>query len=1136
MRLDVKKYFEEALQIQWIRSLTQSREFELQPLNPACIPRIERSTHFSQEAFCVVPTQLPTFEYRRFVRHHVFQTEVYLTEPHLPLPVFRFHFQIVNFGNIAQIRMNMEMCIRQLEATNKDVEDRERSLDHLGNPKSAWLRLMGLPPASKPEIVDVWHQDGVLPARIAAQTKFTSVHPQVHIQSRSDFKSELDDIGLKEDRIMLAIMQESDSDVTDEEQDSIGANEEDGREVEELNLDTKNRSSTLRRQKRSTKATSNDLYHPVTPDVHVNSPSSNAPLVVLSLVEEEEPKQQPISSLDVHFFRKKKSASLYREPLKIESDPAMNPASPRAFQGAPYAISPEQEKCKPLFPSSWQEKDPLLTALATRAHDELTLVPSRLHPSTDDEQAYDDRYKATRYRDAHPNKMLLHSKSLHLAQNAKAIQDFLSYGLHPGFKRHHIRKEERRMAELLFEKDKDRMLCSMEEYKLTKWKSTDEESAHQCRDWLLTLGLHLACSDALVGWDQSPHAIRCWQTASSSSLGFYGGTHSMRLTAMGNREKRIWSDRLACYINEYQASLASNCIDDETEEGAASLTSYMSLSQYFASTTDGMTKNPLCGLSTPTFTFANASDTFELPVYAVAEWCLRDLHPVSVPKNVNYVIICPQSRSEWLATLTLSYIASLKQQYTNAHLGTQKGIEMKTLYGDLSVSVDHGNSMLLLNASPKTSDPFESFRVAATKLHTLLYGQAPPKDNTMSTVIYVVAPFRRGDIMHKCWLLGSLGYGLRTGNSRLCIEESPQQLADSSLYRGSVTIALVYLEDLYDTCIEANPFSTLPACFGLFDRITESVQLTPMSNSTHKRHPTRHIAERLYHLGTASKDELPVVMYGAYTYTSTGFLLCSCVDPLGSVCEVFAITTACEDNEMTRIRQAFGRWLDFFALFGNKGLLVITNLYEQEVSKAVKERELWRQVLGSEASSPSTLSLEIVYIDVLEIPRSRIQLCDRLEKSIKCLELNQKDCRAPFAWDVVFADDTVRGYLVLSSTEPAHHHGSHSQLARSTAIDRGSACYERPQDCPDYRDDIILEMKVQMHFPEDRSGTKGERKKGNEAMSKVMHCVLRDFASLSYMTIHPVTLVRQSPYPLHVAALDKLKRETITLTDQISGF
>lgn len=1149
IRLDVKIYFEEALQIQWIRSLTygQNREFELQPLNPACIPRIQKTNRFSLEDFCVVPTPQLTFEHRRFVRHHVFQTEVYHTDSNLPLPVFRFHFQLVHFDHATQIQMNVEMGVRQLEATDKDDENQERSFDALGNPKSAWLRLMGLPTASKPEIVDVWHHDGILPARIIAQTKFAGVYPQVHIQSRSEYRCELDDKGCKEDRILFTTMQESDSDNTDEEKDSLGANEEDGREVEELNLDTKNRSSTLRKQKRGTgngtKSATNEIYHPTTPDIHVNSPSSNASLVVLSLVDDdEEPKQQPVPALDVNFFRKKRSASFQREPVRntahngMTTDSGIHLASPIACQGAPYAISPEQEKCKALFSTSKKERDPLLTALAIRAQSELVPIPSRLCSNPE------DRLKPRRYRDTEMDNILIHSKCLHLTHSSKISRAFLSYGPQPGIKRRYLEKEQKRIVQLSFERNTENMLRSMEEYKLTNWKATNEETA---RSWLLTLGLHFACTESLIGWDQSPNAINCWQTISASSLGSYGDTKSMRLTAMGSREKRIWSDRLSCYISEYQTSLASSCSDDEKEEGAATSTSWMSLPQYFtlSSKSSETTKNTIHDLAPPTFTFANATKTFELPVYAIADWNLRDLYPVSVPKHVKYAIVCPHSHSEWLATLTLSYIASLKQQYINAHLGTQKGIDMTTLHGDLTVSIDHGNSLLLVNSSPTTSDPFESFRVAATKLHKLLRPveqQVSLKDTSMSNVIYIVAPFRRGDIKHKYWLLGSFGYGLWTGNSGLCYEQSPQQLVNSILWKESVTIELVYLEDLYETCIEANPFFTLPACFGLFDRISESVQLASMSDPTPTKCPTRFITERLYHLGRHSDDEIPVVVYGAYAYASTGALLCSCVDPLGSVCEVFAITTVSDQVEsmkIARMRQAVEKWLHFFALFGKKGSLIITYFHEQytSIEDTEEERQLWTELFGSGANLPPSLSLEFVLIDLIGISRSQIQLCDRFEKKTSCSELNQKDCSASFAWNVVMAEDSIRGYLVLSSTEPAHHHGSHSILARSAAAgDQGSTRFERMQDCLDYREDIILEMRVQMQFAADEIGSKGEKKEEKKALSKKMCCVVRDFASLSYMTMHPLTLVRQSPFPLHVAALDKLKREMITLERQIN--
>ncbi|GLD99721.1 hypothetical protein PINS_up008449 [Pythium insidiosum] len=513
----------------------------------------------------------------------------------------------------------------------------------------------------------------------------------------------------------------------------------------------------------------------------------------------------------------------------------------------------------------------------------------------------------------------------------------------------------------------------------------------------------------------------------------------------------------------------------------------------------------------PAVCVSTAEATVSVEIPAISELILRQLHPVGASKPIDYCIVCPHSPAEWLGTLTLSYLACLRSTYNQCGMGDHACIDLSSVEGNPDVSVDSSNAMLLLECAKTSADAFQTYRSAGVLLHGLLRNGAKKKQaftrSAVSNVVFIVAPFRRTDIRHKTWLLGAFGCGLfGAGDQREALNAS---------WRRSVVLELLFLEDLYDACVDSNPYALLPAAVSLYDRISEEVQLKPIDAQTaaasSNSGQVRHVCERGYCLSDWRRDcsfgqnDDVKIIHAAYVVSSDEkWLLSSFVDPSGSVLETHVVSIEKDAMEQA-LRQFLDKALEFTALFGVKATLCIVRLQgqfhnESSIVETTAEQEAWQRL----RNDPAAPFVPSKFHSVVE----SIALCQ-----LEFLDPELVQLRTPTATTMISRDRNA--VLVVTPDVPSDMR-ERSRLSNSSWVRSAM---------PSHQEVVALHLALLDTIPCGDST--------NPSSDVLLQAVLADFWALSYLTTHPVTLERHSPLPLHLSVLDNLYSNLETLDRQL---
>lgn len=1067
--------------------------------------------------------------------------DIYLDEE-LPCPAFQLHFQLLVPSHLVCVSVTMLM------------QDKAVLSGELGDPQSSWQRLLGLPCASDHSMVDVWHLDDGLAPRIIAETRYSDVFPRFRSVTKRKHKRKSEDGDDANDGDDVKKAEENDDEGEDEDDEAAHDADGDGDELTRRTTPGKKK-----RKKISTDPAENDeSVAPVSPDTHVNTPDATGPTVVVTFPHDAVDNVLHYDAQVSHFKRKrnqhktKKDADLAlvfgsatsvagsRALLKAESAPRRSSVTEYAsFAKANGAAVPTlpllQARRNSLVGSGSlataprAEVKPTLSVavslVASLSHDEqqeaLDGRPSKTHPLLEALQNYveaeisTDVAERTRRALSIKHRLLPTAEGYDLTEirkppmllgvnaatserlrNNLLVDKFKTwisdYSPHQFLKQtKQMRKE--RQRKVLLEFDEARLLEYPREKALTLAQNQD---LFKSRDEEIALGVQMAASDALVAWRDVPRVHNRWSQHKKT------GTR-----VATKREKQDLADRVTPHLLSLRSLL---------KKGWNFTESWLSFSEFAKQTKQGddQVGNGGSQPEPPKFCVSTMDAGFHVEPPLISEYLLRGFHPVAAPKPVDYAIVCPHSPSEWLGILALSYLTCFRSMYAQCHMGDHAAIDLAQVEATSSVSVDASNALLLVECASSAYDAFATYRAAGELLQPVLSNGVKKKQafsrSAVANVIYLVVPFRRQDVKHKTWALGAFSRGLFGSMS----------LADV-VWKGSVTIELLYLEDLFEVGLNPNPFALMPSCFGLYDRVFENMSLKPAeidqgpAPAAPQGGKTRYVSERLYHLADASspdEDAAPRI-YGGYAISEDRkWIACSCADAVGSVLETYMIRL--DDDGVATLENAFlemmAKWLHFLALFGEKAMLVVCRLSETNDPMDESELSAWRDlsVKRPEEFVPAQfapLVADIKIVQVSFVPYDKVQL--REDDS-----------------SMLYGTDTS-GYLVVSPHESVGEGSRGACYATGGSCNFGSSSFPRSQIG---KEAAVVNVSIVL----DQLIPTVESEQGALSTDDV-HKILKDFHALSYLTMHPITTERASPLPLHLAAVDKLKQDTSLLNQQL---
>lgn len=1056
------------------------------------------------------------------------QFEIYLEED-LPIPSFQLHFQWLQPSRL--LCVTVDVVLKE----SFPVVGTE-----LGDPHCSWQRLMGLPSALDHSMVDVWHLDDALAARIIAETKYSDVFPRFQSLARKQKRNGEDGDDDAEGGDKKG--EEHDDDADDD--DDAAGQDGDGENDDMIRRAPGSAKKKRRKNLVADPAENDESITPVSPDTHVNTPEPSGTIVRMQFPNDSDLDLH--TDAQVHHFKRRRKSTMKNnsDPKNASSlaltfgssasySPAMPAESPNTTPSLTSLQAPSMELVasmkhgatnspaapmrRPSIPTASPNGEPkptlsvAVSLVASLSHDEqqevLDIRPIKTHPMLEALQVYVEQELASSLAAESKKQVLEKTKTvstslayypsdpyktpLRLSTNNSTANRLQNNLLGDRFKpwrsdysplqyhkksRQHRRERDRQLL-LSFDQD------TFEETARAQAREVVEDLS--IRDQEIALGIQMAAKDVMVPWIQGPGSESNWSV------------HPQRDTRIAReRDQNVLAKRVEPYLQLVRTHNSKK--PEATEQSSAKC--WLTFKQYASacsSADDAALMEESVITVPPKFCVATEDSSYHVDAPVISEYLLRNLHPVASPKPVDYVIVCPHSPSEWLGTLALSYITCFRSMYAQCHMGDHAPIDLSGVDGTPDVSVDIANALMLIDCATRTQDAFATYRAAGELLNPLVSNGVKKMQafsrSAVANVVYVVVPFGRKDMKHKMWALGAFWRGL-CGGAKL----------DEVAWRESVTVEFVCLEDLYEVNVNPSPFVLMPSCFGLYDRVYESTVLKPAEKlpGAAPAASTRHVSERLYHLAdwrvpSDSESAVPCV-YGGYLISEDRkWLACSCVDSVGSLLETYTIPLD-EHDIASGLLAMMDKWLSFLALFGERANLVITSLGAKDSVMDEQEWKIWvdlRELIPSKYT-PLLAQVLLVHVNVVSSKAAQVRRTDQ---------------------SALYHNNTL-GYVVIAPLDDA------SIREASRAAPSGVVSSFAPT-----KESMILRVHLLQDLLSDEETTRDK-----EQDAKLLGAIVRDLHALSYLTMQPVTMERQSPLPLHLAVIDRTRRELLVLQTQLT--
>lgn len=1086
------------------------------------------------------------FVYRRPALARLDCLDVFLDEQYSG-PSFELHFKLLLPSNLLTVAVEIS-----------SGEDAQPSIA-----TASWERLFNLPAPSDPSMVDVWHSDNSLAPRIVAETRHRDVFARFRSVTRkkhSRHDSESDGAN------------DQDNDKKGDEHDENAEDDEDeaGHDVDSEAGDELSRrgvSGSKKKRKRAgvnEQAENDESVAPVSPDTHVNSPDASIPTVCMTFPHDAEVELRV--AREVQLYKRKRTRSKNKAPnapnlavtfgeLSAATSSTMNESAKRPWMPQDllgHHLTSNASRRPGSLPVKTEPKPTLSVAVSlveSLSHNEQQEVldsrPVKTHPLLQALQDYVDNeaseaLKQAIERQKYPKVKMIANAAAFLPSPSQAplvlsavnhtttqrlqlrllSKEFdhwrCGYDSRRGFKKH------RRYTS---RSNQNRLLLGFSAAKLEEWSyqraiensGKDSKDAYVIRDREISVGAEMAGSDAVIEWskirsnnywavDSGSHT----SVASSVDKNVIAGQLQPYLEAISNRIKSVNSPKSpATPTRSKRQSMTKR------DGSWMTLESYLRASTVFDTRLDDNDSSKeqirLLDDLLPALCVATADSSYQIAPPAISEYLLRNFHPVCSSKPADYVVVCPHSPSQWLGSLVLSYLTSFRSVYTRSNMGDLAPVDISGLDGNDEVSVDAPNATLLLECAATANDVFANFRSAGAMLRPLLSAGVKKQAFAripVGTVVFLVAPFRRSDIKHKLWLLGAFACGLFDWKT---LDDAKNSSMKTNTWRSSVTIEILYLDELFATELNPSPHAVMAECFSLFNRVGESVSLTPLASASNgvgdAQARTRYIQERLYTVSDWREHDTKTIpfVHGGYTTSSDGkWLVFSCIDAIGSVCESHVISLVGVDllSALARMMTSF---VGFVTLLGEQAVLVVTRLNVGDNRMDDSELFAWDELRASQWDS------------ILPMDGEAAALATRVTLSVLSgtprSELEPRDNEA--------------SAVVVSSS---HGLMVHSPLADSSSS-RVTACVDMFGNTstswstsePENRAPVVLQLT---HLRDLSADT--------EDVAPI-ESILRDFHALSFLTTNPVTGARESPLPLHLAVVQSKAKQLNMLQSQLAA-
>ncbi|OQS06964.1 hypothetical protein THRCLA_01018 [Thraustotheca clavata] len=465
------------------------------------------------------------------------------------------------------------------------------------------------------------------------------------------------------------------------------------------------------------------------------------------------------------------------------------------------------------------------------------------------------------------------------------------------------------------------------------------------------------------------------------------------------------------------------------------------------------------------------------------EWSLRGFQPMGPTKNLDYVVLCPQTQQDWLLGLVNRYMAAVRAAYIRLSLGDHEPLDIATRWNSSistdTIRTDMENATLLIRKSEIANDALQTYREAATILRPFL-SEGPTKQafarSAIANVIYLVAPFARTDSHNLKRLLGAVALGLFGSND---VE-----------WKDSVVFEILYLDELLDT---TTPSSITERAFALYDKVLDKVSLT--YESAGQKPLTRYVNEKLFHLADDEFDDVACQAFLGYKLTC-GWLLASLVDATGSLTDVFACkvdTDVIQENDMEMLLEK----LFAFAVLSRPAeckkkrcVVCVTKVLDTLQPEEQKAWQcVWKKMMAQDAKKYES-HIKMCLITSLNVPKY-LQWHNEAQNGLSTLVIAESEALlhlSPF--DVLPGECRV---------------GKETSVLALALERRGKSDFG-----------LILSVDAVLKNKELEEEVEDGEVEGPVAKLATQ---LNDH---TWLTMHPVLAVKQSPYPLHVAAVERM--------------
>ncbi|KAF1781652.1 Mediator complex, subunit Med13 [Phytophthora cactorum] len=974
--------------------------------------------------------------------------EVYLEEE-FPVPAFQLHFQLFEPSNLLTVTV--------------DVVRRDGSLtslgDELGDPRCSWERLVGLPSQKDHSVVDVWHlKDGL------------------RRMDDSDGSGHEDEV--KKD--------DNEEDADEEEEDN---NQEAEVETDELlRRPVATGAAKAKRKRDSADSTENDESFVPCPQHAFNTPNATGPIIRMTLPHDDE-LQLHVDSEVRRFKRRRRGYKVKagkEAAFSLTFGPVKSNGTGPNVKTEPLALSSNGEALdgRPV------KTHPLLQALQDYVDDETKMMEKSLTASVSAKVKFLPNAEAfipppLRATAGRLSTNRATAEQLRLRLNSDRFKFWRSEYTKLQYPKNRQQKKEQ-LRRLLLDFDEAAFEEQACQESLKLWSNSD---SFKLRDAEISLGIQMSASDAMVTWRQEPNGIKTWSAHSS-----------LQVTAASTAEKNDVADRVQPYLLSLILLLKKGDKNESDVRKAGRDRRWMSFEDFTQAPTkssDARRIERVWVEEEPKVCVSTLESSYHVEPAIISEYLLRDLHPVAALKPVDYVIVCPQSPSQWLASLALSYFTCFRSMYAQCHMGDLAPVDLSSVEGNHYANVDAANGLLLVDCAESMKDPFANFRAAGKVLNPVLSSGAIKKTQVFQDQLSVI------DVKHKMWALGAFSSGLF----------GTESIAEVSEWKDSVTIEMVYLDDLYEVEVNPSPFMLMPNC-SVCTTAYARTEPQPVDGVPSGAGRSRFLCERLYHLAdwradTSTVDqegekELPYI-YGGYLLSEDRkWIACSCTDAVGSVLETYMISVKEEEDKglENALLEMLRKMLQFFTLFGEKSVFVITRLALAVCMGAIRSNRL--EELIPPAYTP--LLSCVLLVQLTAASYDEVQL--REDPSSTALYVSDN-----LGFAVISPEENT---AARDSSRAVYFTGSNTWKA--TTLLHGQHTLAQKREAR-----VLKVTLVHILLEEDTASKDGEVTES--ASPSMMTAILRDFHAQSYLTMHPITMERQSPLPHHLAAISKMSRE-----------